>query len=154
MTMQLARWAPRLKEFRGPLITYHGRQVRSLKTAMRVAVADASLDRRVNTYSIRHTIGRHLRRCGVATEEIAVWMGHVAPPDNPATTLVYSPFEPGYGQDARIAIEGLVDEIGAKAGVDFAEMPASLAHYMQAERKGRYAATRSTGAPARNKRKG
>src|SRR6202035_5686232 len=54
-----ATWAPWLKSVTsGPIVTYRGGAVKSIKTAMRNLVSKAELPGRVNSTSIRHTLGR------------------------------------------------------------------------------------------------
>lgn len=85
------------------LITYRCRPVASIKTAWRETREAAGFDDRVNPYSIRHTLARHLRSQRVPPEEIDIMLGH-CPPDN-KTSLIYAPYSPDYCRNAAEAID-------------------------------------------------
>lgn len=70
-------------------------------------------------YSIRHTMGRELRRRGVPRDQISGFLGHV----RASTTDIYAPYDPGYLAEAVAAIDAYWDEVFAillKRGVRFA----------------------------------
>lgn len=92
------------------LVAYHGRAIASVKTAWRELRAAAGLDARVNPYSLRHTMGRELRRRRVPADQISILLGH-RPVDVKRTDLVYSPFDPDYLTDAATAIDGYFREL-------------------------------------------
>jgi hypothetical protein len=53
-------WRPWLKLIKsGPIVTYDGGAIKSIKTAMRNLVREAKLTGPVNSTSIRHTIGHY-----------------------------------------------------------------------------------------------
>ncbi len=99
----------------GRLIRWRDQPVVSVKSGLRNAVRRAGLPARVNGYSLRHSVGRFLRRYGVDSEQIAVWLGHAKPPENFETTLIYSPYDPDYLRDAKAAVEALFAEIAGRA---------------------------------------
>lgn len=70
-------------------------------------------------YSIRHTMGREMRRRGVVKEQRDGMMGH----QRSSTGDIYAPYDPGYLADAAAAIDaywGEVFAILAGRGVRFA----------------------------------
>jgi hypothetical protein len=95
----------------GRLITYCGKPIAEIDTTFLKARDRAKLPGREAPYSIRHMIGRHMRRCGVDIMEIATWLGHVQPPQGPETTLLYSPHEPDYLSNAKAAVEDFVKRL-------------------------------------------
>lgn len=115
----------------GHVIQWRGQPLASAKTGVRRAVQDAGLPKTVNPYSARHSLGRFLRSHGVSTEEIAVWLGHIAPPDNPATTLLYSPYGPSYLENAAAATEKFFREIASYASTPLLEPPPSVVAYFK-----------------------
>lgn len=90
----------------GHFITYHGHPILSAKKAFRRMRADAGLDKRVNPYSIRHTMARELRRRRVPAEQISLMLGH-RPMGVKRTDLIYAPYEPGFCREAKRAIEAV-----------------------------------------------
>lgn len=104
----LKPWLP--QSGAGHLVHYHGRQIGSIKTAWRALRKTAGLDDRVNPYSIRHTMGRELRRRRVPADQISIMLGH-RPVNVKRTDLVYSPFDPDYLTDAAAAIDEYFGEL-------------------------------------------
>ncbi len=125
----------RTKEDPGNFIAYHGKPIRSAKTAFRRMRKDAGFDGSVNPYSVRHTMARELRRRRVPSDQIGIMLGH-RPLTVKRTDLIYAPFEPGYCQEAKRAIDSVWRAIARKAraspGVDKSDAGAGKA------RKGRY----------------
>ena len=116
-----ATWGPWLRAAPpGPLITYDGKPVRSVKKAFAAArkAADLKPDATglpVTSYSIRHTIGRYLEDCNVPAIERSLLLGHVKP-DRKKITERYSPTNPRgphYMEQAVAAIEQFVKEINS-----------------------------------------
>jgi hypothetical protein len=106
-----ATWRPWLEALReGPIVTYNGQAVKSVKTAMRATVRRSGLSGRVNATSIRHTIGRFLENEGVPGREISILLGHT-PVHKKKSTRRYSPADPlhqNYLVKATPAIEKFV----------------------------------------------
>ena len=71
---------------------------------------EAGLDERVTPYSIRHGMGREMRKRKVPKEQISIFLGHL-PKDSDATTSIYAPYEPEYCSEAVEAIEDVMKEI-------------------------------------------
>jgi len=94
------------------LVTFKGKPVKSIKRAWRNLRERAGLDDRVNPYSIRHTMARHLRASGVPMEETAMQLGHKA--RSFRTTELYAPYDPAYLSRATEAIELFFAELRAK----------------------------------------
>lgn len=111
ITGTLRPWLERLPP--GPLVRWRGKPVQEIDTAFDAAVARArqkgKLDKKANSYSARHTLGRHFRSNEIDTEEIGAWLANGAVPDS--TTLVYAPWEPAYLINCRRAVEAFVREI-------------------------------------------
>lgn len=93
------------------LVTWRRRPVAEIDTAFVNACCKAGLPGGEAGYSLRHMIGRWMLKRRVPREEIAVWLGHIQPPQNPKTTLVYSPYEPAYLMNAKAAVEAFVREL-------------------------------------------
>jgi len=108
-------WAPWLETLTsGPIVTYRGEAVKSIKTAMRNLVSKAKLPGRVNSTSIRHTLGRYMENVAkVPGREISVFLGHV-PVAKKKSTRRYSgidPYAPEYMSNAIAAVEAFVREV-------------------------------------------
>ncbi len=91
-------------------VTCYGKPLASIKKAWCTARKDAKLDKAVTPYSIRHTLGRELRRRRVPAAEISILLGHM-PVDVKRTDLTYSPFDPDYCQATKKAIEAVCDDL-------------------------------------------
>ena len=110
-----ATWAPWLETVtRGPIVSYRGEAVKSIKTAMRNLVRKAELPGRVNSTSIRHTLGRYMENVAkVPGREISIFLGHV-PVAKKKSTRRYSfidPYAPEYISNAIAAVEAFVREV-------------------------------------------
>ncbi len=110
-----ATWAPWLKTVtNGPIVSYRGEAVKSIKTAMRNLVSKAKLPGRVNSTSIRHTLGRYMENVAkVPGREISIFLGHV-PVTKKKSTRRYSgidPYAPEYMSNAIAAVEAFVREV-------------------------------------------
>ena len=92
----------------GHLITYRGKPIKEIDTAFISACCRAGLPGGESSYSIRHSLGRYMRKRQVDLRDIALWLGHTQPPDNPEITLVYSPDDPDYLTSAKTAVEAFV----------------------------------------------
>ncbi len=73
------------------LVTWRRRPIKEIDTAFVNACCKAGLPGGEAPYSVRHMIGRSMRRYGVPLQEIAVWLGHLQPPQNPKITLISRP---------------------------------------------------------------
>lgn len=90
----------------GPLLMFHGKKVGRVSHLIRIARERAELDKRVNAYSLRHTVARYLRQQGVDTAEIAAQLGHLRFGHN--MTLRYMPHSPDYLAKSCAALEKLL----------------------------------------------
>lgn len=93
------------------LVTWRRRPIAEIDTSFVNACCKAGLPGGEAAYSLRHMIGRWMRKNQVPLQEIGVWLGHIQPPQNPKTTLVYSPDEPTYLMNAKAAVEGFVRQL-------------------------------------------
>jgi integrase len=110
-----ATWVPWLATVEsGPIVSYRGEAVKSIKTAMRNLVSKAKLQGRVNSTSIRHTLGRYMENVAkVPGREISVFLGHV-PVAKKKSTRRYSgidPYAPEYMSNAIAAVDAFVREV-------------------------------------------
>jgi len=99
-----------LGEFSGPLVVFRGKQVASVKTAWREAVAEAGLAGNVQLYSLRHTAARWMRLKGVPSEQVSQQLGH----RREGTTGTYTGYAPDYLAKACKALDALVGAVQGK----------------------------------------
>lgn len=95
----------------GHLVQWRAQPVGEIDTAFEAACRRAKLAPGGNTYSLRHALGRHMRSMSVPDDQIALWLGHIQPPQSNETTIIYSPFTPFYLNEAKLAAESFVREI-------------------------------------------
>jgi integrase len=95
----------------GPLITYRGAAIAEADTAFNSAVDRSKIGKKANTYSIRHSLSRYMRKKRVDLEEIGIYLGHGNHDPETETTLIYCPWEPEYLINCREAAEAFVREI-------------------------------------------
>lgn len=95
----------------GPLITYRGVAIAEADTGFNSAVVRSKIGKKANTYSIRHSLSRYLRKKRVDLEEIGIYLGHGNHDPETETTLIYCPWEPEYLINCREAAEAFVREI-------------------------------------------
>jgi integrase len=117
------RYEPKLDRY----VSYAGRKIRGARTLMRDLRINAGFvlegktqmfrgkeksvgDPEVNLYSIRHTMGRELRKRRVPSDEISIMLGHL-PMDVKRIDLVYSPFDPDFCRNAVAAIDAYFEEL-------------------------------------------
>jgi len=91
-------------------VTYGGKPIESISTAWDNLVEEAGLDSRVTPYSIRHGMGREMRKRKVPKEQISIFLGHL-PKESDATTSIYAPYDPEYCSEAVAAIEDVMAEM-------------------------------------------
>lgn len=124
----LKPWLEHLPE--GRLIRWHGEPVLSTKRAVKNLANRASLGPRINSYSVRHSVGRYLKSKLVPGEMISVWLGHIKPPANPEITQIYSPWEPDYLEAARSGVDAFFREIAGHARRDLLAPDEIMLDYM------------------------
>ena len=90
-------------------IVYRDKRVASIKNAWRKHRARCHFDDRVNPYSLRHTIARHLRASGVDVWEVSAQLGHKK--KDRSITEIYAPMDPTYLQQSLVAIEEFLGEL-------------------------------------------
>jgi integrase len=95
-----------------PVINWHGRSIRSIKTAWNRTLDRAGLPRALTRRSFRHFIGMELRRRRVPAWDAAGAMGHRG--GNPTTEL-YARCDPDYLGEVVRALDELMEEIGRVA---------------------------------------
>lgn len=114
----IVKMPPRLKEYlrgindREGLLVHkgNGQPIRRWETAWRNARKTAKLGKKVNPYSLRHTVARWLRASGVPKWEVENQLGHSAL----STTDIYAPHDPAYLAQACAAIEKLMQAMEAE----------------------------------------
>jgi integrase len=89
-------------------LAYGSQKVTTAKNLWRRLRAAAGLSGDVNSYSIRHTMARELRKRRVPTEQIELMLGHRRPDK---TTQRYAPYHPDYCQDAASAIDAYMVDL-------------------------------------------
>ena len=95
----------------GPVVSYFGRKISSIKTAFHAARDMAGLGADVSPYTIRHTMATELRRRSVPPWEVAGILGHKEP--RLGTTEVYSKYDPDYLGSAVKAIDAYFRDLQA-----------------------------------------
>lgn len=93
----------------GPLITYRGKPVASLKGGWRRLRETTGLDDQVQPYSLRHTMARHLRASGVPAWEVAAQLGHRA--TGMSITEKYAVADPAYLEKTLRAVETYLNQV-------------------------------------------
>lgn len=99
----------------GPVVTYKGLPVNSIKTSWRKLVKNSGLSGNVQTYSFRHTMARWLRMSSVPAWEVAAQLGHKS--KEFSTTEIYAPFDPSYLSQAVAAIDAFLGQIACELRV-------------------------------------
>jgi hypothetical protein len=94
----------------GPIITYKGKAIKSVRGAFRAACQNAGLGDDVEPYSFRHTLGREMRRRKVPQDELSIIMGH-RPRDSSQTSEIYAPYEADYCKAAAKAIDAFMRDV-------------------------------------------
>jgi integrase len=111
VTKIAATWKPWLERVpHGPIVTYGGKPVLSVKKAMQSLVKRSKLAGPINPTSTRHTLGRFLENEGVPGREISIFLGHV-PVSKKKSSRRYSPtnpYHPDYLIHAIRAVEKFV----------------------------------------------
>lgn len=74
----------------GPVVSFHGDAVKSIRTAWRLARTRAGLDAKVQPYSLRHTCARWMRQQGVDAWQVATQLGHKL--EGMSTTEIYTAY--------------------------------------------------------------
>ena len=110
VTNTLRPWLERSVGESDRYVSYHGKPVRSILHMWRLTREAAGLDGRVTPYSLRHGMARELRKRGVPTEQIKIFLGHL-PSGSDATTAIYAPYEPDFLKDAAAAIDEVMTEV-------------------------------------------
>ena len=120
----------------GYLVEYHGKPVKSMKTAWRKLRVAADLDNQVNPYSIRHSLGRFLRKNRAPSDQISIYLGHL-PVGIKRTDQVYSPFDHDYCHEAAEIVDLFCDQLKEKVGMDLTpeNAPLVLPPHMTKENK-------------------
>lgn len=118
----------------GLLVHWRGNAVHSIKTGLKAARVKAGLSPRVNTYSVRHSAGRHLRRNGVRMDDISLWLGHQRTREGSESTEVYAPYSPEYLDDAVRAMTLFFEEIASYATTPLLTPPPDVLAYFDVQR--------------------
>ncbi|MEM5501825.1 tyrosine-type recombinase/integrase [Ahrensia kielensis] len=125
------KWSSMLELPKGPLIQYRGKQVRSMKNAMRGAIRKAGLSQQINTYSIRYAMAAHLRKHGIATEQIALFLGHSQPNRRYRITQGYAPFPEDYLKNLVPVIDEFILEIDSHSSRKLIVPDEWIANYIE-----------------------
>ena len=93
----------------GPVISYNGEAVKSVRTAWRRTRAKVGLDNQVNAYSLRHTAARWMRKEGVSAWDVSAQLGHKS--REFSMTERYAPFSPDHMEKSVAALNKLLNAI-------------------------------------------
>jgi integrase len=110
-TLRAIVWPPSAEQLEDWEAAHADLRIRDYKAFRRArSMVCGPMGQKVNPYSIRHTMGRELRRRRVPRDEISIMLGHL-PVDENATTLLYSPHDPDYCINAKAAIDEYCAEL-------------------------------------------
>jgi len=93
----------------GPVISYNGEAVKSVRTAWRRTRTKVGLDDQVNAYSLRHTAARWMRKEGIPAWDVSAQLGHKS--REFSMTERYAPYSPDYMKKSVAALDQLLFEI-------------------------------------------
>ena len=93
----------------GYQVTFRNKRLVSIKKAWRSHRDACGFDSKVNPYSLRHTIARHLRASGVPAWEVSAQLGHKR--KDLSITEIYAPFDPSYLSNAVVAIDDFLAQV-------------------------------------------
>jgi len=93
----------------GPVISYNGEAVKSVRTAWRRTRAKVGLDNQVNMYSLRHTTARWMRKEGVPAWDVSAQLGHKS--REFSMTERYAPYSPDHMEKSVAALNKLLVDI-------------------------------------------
>jgi integrase len=96
------------------IVNWHGKPVKSVKTAFRAARRRAGLPDEVSPYSLRHTMATELRKRGVPDWEVQGMMGHTSP--TARVTEIYAKYSPSYLGEAARAIDTYFGDLQRTVG--------------------------------------
>lgn len=95
----------------GPLLTWRGRPLDSIKTAWRRLRVRAGVDADVVPYHVRHTLASQARAAGAPPWEVEGWLGH----RRPGTTERYAHFAPDYLGATAAVVQGYLSRLPLRA---------------------------------------
>jgi len=90
----------------GPVINYHGEELKSVRTAWRRTRKKVGLDGAVNPYSLRHTAARWMRKEGVPAWDVSAQLGHKS--REFSMTERYAPYSPDHMEKSVAALNRLL----------------------------------------------
>jgi len=93
----------------GPLVTYWGRPIKSVRRGFNAVRDAAGLGKEVSPYAIRHTMAIELRKRGVPPWEVQGILGHKS--GGYRTTEIYAKYDPDYLGKSVQAIDDYMKEI-------------------------------------------
>jgi integrase len=91
-----------------PLETFAG-HARWAESRRRAMICHPEADG-ITPYSFRHTLPRYMRRQRVPADQISIYLSHIVPTEH-GTTMIYSPHDPDYCQEAVDAVDAWCHEV-------------------------------------------
>ena len=110
ITTSLYPWLEQVGQ--GPLITYWGRSIKSVKKGFNAIRDAAGLGSNVSPYAIRHTMAIELRKRGVPPWEVQGILGHKS--GGYRTTEIYAKYAPDYLGKAAQSIDEYMEEVSKR----------------------------------------
>lgn len=95
----------------GPVISYNGNSVNTVRTAWRKTRDKVGLDKEVNPYSLRHTAARWMRKEGVPAWDVSAQLGHKS--REFSMTERYAPYSPDHMEKSVAALDKLLGLLGS-----------------------------------------
>ena len=90
-------------------VQFRGKPIAEIKSSWRTQRAHCGFDAKVNPYSLRHTIARHLRASGGPAWEVSAQLGHKK--KDLSITEIYAPLDPSYLEQSIVAIDDFLTEL-------------------------------------------
>ncbi len=91
----------------GPVISFNGAPVKSVRTAWKRTRRKIGLDEAVNPCSLRHTAARWMRKEGVPAWDVSAQLGHQS--TEFSMTELYAPYSPDHMKKSAAALDKFLE---------------------------------------------